>query len=182
MEGLCGILCTKLSRKTKRMIKQKTEASIIDNDDGTHEGVKTVDHIGNCCEFSGHSDVCLCIVTWNMNGQVSSEDIEKLVRKSGKLDLLVIGLQEVPRKNIAQLLKNVLADTHNLLGKAIMQSLQLFVFGPKHSQQFVRGVKVDKQPVGGLGGLIGRKKGAVAIRVNYKGIEMQFISCHLAGK
>ncbi|XP_027148233.1 type IV inositol polyphosphate 5-phosphatase 11 [Coffea eugenioides] len=179
MEGLCGIFCTRLSRKTKKMIKQKTAASIIDSDDRTHEGVRTVD-TGNCCEFSGHSDVCLCIVTWNMNGQVSSEDINKLVGKIRKLDLLVIGLQEVPRENIAQLLKNVLADTHILLGEAIMQSLQLFVFGPKHSQQFVRGIKVDKQPVGGLGGLIGRKKGAVAIRIKYKGIQMLFVSCHLA--
>ncbi|XP_027090884.1 type IV inositol polyphosphate 5-phosphatase 11-like [Coffea arabica] len=176
MEGLCGIFCTRLSRKTN---KRKTAASIIDSDDRTHEGVRTVD-TGNCCEFSGHSDVCLCIVTWNMNGQVSSEDINKLVGKNRKLDLLVIGLQEVPRENIAQLLKNVLADTHILLGEAIMQSLQLFVFGPKHSQQFVRGIKVDKQPVGGLGGLIGRKKGAVAIRIKYKGIQMLFVSCHLA--
>lgn len=43
-------------------------------------------------------------------------------------------------------------------------------------------VKVDKHEAGGLGWLIRRKKGAVAIRINYKGIQMVFISCHLSGK
>lgn len=43
-------------------------------------------------------------------------------------------------------------------------------------------VKVDKHEVGGLGWLIRRKKGAVAIKISYKGIQMVFISCHLSGK
>lgn len=42
-------------------------------------------------------------------------------------------------------------------------------------------LKVDKQSIGGCGGIIGRKKGAVAIRINYKGIRLLFISCHLSG-
>jgi len=40
---------------------------------------------------------------------------------------------------------------------------------------------VDKESVGGCGGIIGRKKGAVAIRITYKGIRLLFISCHLSG-
>ncbi|GKV04766.1 hypothetical protein SLEP1_g16877 [Rubroshorea leprosula] len=70
----------------------------------THEGIKIV-NADNRCDFSTSSDLCICIVTWNMNG--------------------------------------------------------------KHS-------------VGGCGGIIGRKKGAVAMRINYKGIRMVFISCHLS--
>lgn len=46
---------------------------------------------------------------------------------------------------------------------------------------FTSELKVDKESFGGCGGIIGRKKGAVAIRINYKGIRMVFISCHLAG-
>lgn len=42
-------------------------------------------------------------------------------------------------------------------------------------------VKVDKYSLGGLGGLIRRQKGAVAIRIDFKGILMLFISCHLSG-
>ena len=42
-------------------------------------------------------------------------------------------------------------------------------------------VKVDKQSIGGCGGLMRRKKGAVAIFLNYRGIRMLFISCHLSG-
>lgn len=44
--------------------------------------------------------------------KVSSEDIGKLVCRSRKLDLIVIGLQEVPREDVAQLLNDALADTH----------------------------------------------------------------------
>lgn len=43
-------------------------------------------------------------------------------------------------------------------------------------------LRVDTQAVGGCGGLIGRKKGAVAIYLNFSGIRMVFISCHLSGK
>lgn len=43
-------------------------------------------------------------------------------------------------------------------------------------------LKVDKHSVGGFGRLIRRTKGAVAIRINYKGIRMVFVSCHLSGK
>lgn len=43
-------------------------------------------------------------------------------------------------------------------------------------------LKVDQYSAGGFGGFIRRKKGAVAIRIDYKGIIMVYISCHLSGK
>ncbi|CAK7347661.1 unnamed protein product [Dovyalis caffra] len=144
-----------------------------------HEGIKTV-KVDKVCDFSGNSDLCICIVTWNMNGQVVYEDLVELVGSNSKSDLLVVGLQEVPRKNIAQLLQTALLDSHVLLGKAIMQSLQLYVFGPQNSGLFIKELKVDKHSVGGCGGLIRRKKGAVAICLNYNGIRIVFISCHLS--
>ncbi|KAI5656004.1 hypothetical protein M9H77_24797 [Catharanthus roseus] len=174
MEGLCAMLF-----KNRKKTKRKPAGIIDDGDDGTHEGIRTV-NVKSRCDFSGSSDVCLCIVTWNMNGKVSYEDIENLVSRDRKFDLLVIGLQEVPRKNISGMLKNVLVDTHMLLGKSIMQSLQIYVFGPKNSQRFLRELKVDKHAIGGFGGLIRRKKGAVAIKINFKGVRIVFISCHLA--
>ncbi|KAG8363008.1 hypothetical protein BUALT_BualtUnG0014500 [Buddleja alternifolia] len=115
-----------------------------------------------------------------MNGQVCHEDIEKLVGNERKYDLLVIGLQEVPRTNVLELLENALVESHVLLGKATMQSLQLYMFGFKNSKLYIKDLKVDKQGIGGCGGLIGRKKGAVAIRISYKDIHMVFISCHLS--
>lgn len=42
-------------------------------------------------------------------------------------------------------------------------------------------MEVDKESVGGCGGLIRRKKGAVAMYINFSGIRMVFISCHLSG-
>ncbi|XP_018821612.1 type IV inositol polyphosphate 5-phosphatase 11 [Juglans regia] len=148
-----------------------------------HEGIKTVG-ADNLCDFSSSSDLCICIVTWNMNGQVCYEDLAEIVGSgSRKFDLLVIGLQEVPQNNILQPLQAALVETdHILLGKSIMQSLQLYVFGPKKCSDFFSKevLQVDKHSIGGFGGLIGRKKGAVAIRINYKGIRMVFISCHLS--
>ncbi|CAI0465511.1 unnamed protein product [Linum tenue] len=153
-----------------------------------HRGIKTVDVEEYHCEFSSgdqKSDICICVVTWNMNGQVCYEDLAELVgshnAKERKYELLVVGLQEAPRRNIARLLQAALANTHMLLGKAIMQSLQLYVFGPcRSSELLLTEVEVDKRSVGGCGGMARRKKGAVAIRINYKGISMVFISCHLA--
>jgi hypothetical protein len=40
---------------------------------------------------------------------------------------------------------------------------------------------MDRQAVGGFGGIIGRKKGAVAMYLNFSGIRMVFVCCHLAG-
>ncbi|KAK6131167.1 hypothetical protein DH2020_035087 [Rehmannia glutinosa] len=129
MEGLCGVISCKRSRIRRKRIP----VGIIDHDDASHEGIKTVE-ANNRCEFSNNSDVCICIVTWNMNGQVEYEDIKKLVGNERKYDLLVIGLQEVPRTNVLELLKNALLESHVLLGKAVMQSLQLYMFGSNKSE------------------------------------------------
>ncbi|KAM3382292.1 hypothetical protein P3S68_007866 [Capsicum galapagoense] len=69
-----------------------------------------------------------------------------------------------------------------LLGKSVMQSLQLCVWPQQFRAIYKREVKVDKHEVGGLGWLIRRKKGAVAIKISYKAIQMVFISCHLSAK
>ncbi|KAF5740735.1 hypothetical protein HS088_TW11G00813 [Tripterygium wilfordii] len=167
-------------RKTKWTTK-RIDLLMNSNHANTHEGIKTV-KAGNVCDFSRDSDLCICILTWNMNGQVSYEDLVEMVGSDRKFDVLVVGLQEVPRRNLGRLLQSALLDTHILLGKSIMQSLQLYVFGPKDidSELSMKELKVDKHSIGGCGGLIRRKKGAVAIRINYKGIRMVFISCHLS--
>ncbi|MQM18116.1 hypothetical protein Taro_051102 [Colocasia esculenta] len=157
--------------------------SSMDPDDASHEGIKTVGvHVAKRCGFSFTSILCMCIVTWNMNGkEVSSEDISELVGgDSRKFDLFVVGLQEAPRRKVGKLLQEALQETHSLLAQATMQSLQLFIFGPNSSDFYVKDVKVDRHEVGGCGGLIGRKKGAVAASITINGIRMLFISCHLS--
>ncbi|CAM8977622.1 hypothetical protein QQ045_030630 [Rhodiola kirilowii] len=150
-----------------------------------HEGIKTIavaneDHSSGC-PFSSGADLCVWIVTWNMNGKVNYKDLEDLVVGGDRRpELIVIGLQEVPRKNILRLLQTALNQTHMLLGKATMQSLQLYVFGRRTSQLFVRELKTDMYELAGCGWLIRRTKGAVAISINYKGVRMIFISCHLS--
>lgn len=44
----------------------------------------------------------------------ASSDLEVLIGGNRKFDLFVVGLQEVPRRNMARLLQKVLVDTHRL--------------------------------------------------------------------
>nr|CAD1837297.1 unnamed protein product [Ananas comosus var. bracteatus] len=128
-----------------------------------HEGIETV-AVEKFCGFSTNSVLCVCIVTWNMNGR------------------------EVPKHNIANLLNEYLIETHStnylpspsLLGEATMQSLHLYVLGPKNSEFERKELRVDKCAVGGCGGLIRRKKGAVGVYIVINRIHMVFISCHLS--
>ncbi|XAR61811.1 Inositol-polyphosphate 5-phosphatase [Bertholletia excelsa] len=171
--------CVHLCRRKSKTTRKSQDRAVTNHAAAVREGIRTVD-VDNHCDFSGSSDLCICIVTWNMNGQVSYEDIEELVGRDRRYDLLVVGLQEAPRRNISRLLQAALAQTHSLLGKAILQSVQLYVFGPKKSELFIKELKKDKYGVGGCGGLVRRKKGAVAIRISYQGIRLEFISCHLS--
>jgi len=41
-----------------------------------HEGIRTV-KVNKVCDFSGNSDLCICAVTWNMNGKVKFPTPEK---------------------------------------------------------------------------------------------------------
>ncbi|RWW80465.1 hypothetical protein BHE74_00011185 [Ensete ventricosum] len=171
-----------------------------------HEGIKTVD-IEKVCEFSTSSVTCVCIVTWNMNGKASSGDMAELIGWHRRFDILAVGLQEVPKHDVGVQLQAALAETHCLLAAATMQSLQLFVFGPKNSEPYAKGestqkegaatrtllaasadkisstmaeTRVDKHAVRGCGGLVGRKKGAVGVHIEFNGIRMVFVSCHLS--
>lgn len=43
---------------------------------------------------------------------MSVEDVTKLVSSNRKFDLLVFGLQEVPKCDVAQVLQETMAETH----------------------------------------------------------------------
>ncbi|XP_043713825.1 type IV inositol polyphosphate 5-phosphatase 11 [Telopea speciosissima] len=171
--------CSSRSRGRRSKLKKTSFQTMNTHLASHHQGIKTV-AVEQLCKFSSSSSLCMSIVTWNMNGKVSYQDLAELVGVDRQFDLLVIGLQEVPRCDIGRLLQAELVETHSLLGKAIMQSLQLFVFGPKDSDLLIKEIKADKQALGGFGGLIRRKKGAVALSISFKGIKMVFISCHLS--
>jgi hypothetical protein len=48
-------------------------------EDRTHEGIKTIP-IQKACEFTTSSVLCVCIITWNMNGKVHMSN--SIFRKS----------------------------------------------------------------------------------------------------
>ncbi|GFZ10281.1 inositol polyphosphate 5-phosphatase 11 [Actinidia rufa] len=89
-------------RRCIRRLKWKTKTGdVMNHDIPIHEGIKTIG-VENDCDFSSSSELCICIVTWNMNGQVSYGDIKELVGRDRKFHLLVVGLQEAPRNNISR--------------------------------------------------------------------------------
>lgn len=97
--------------------------------------------------------------------KASSGDMAKLIGWHRRFDLLAVGLQEVPKHDVGVQLQAALAETHryfiltasylvelliyrpsfSLLAAATMQSLQLFVFGPKNSQPLAKGESTQKQ-------------------------------------
>ncbi|KAF0922224.1 hypothetical protein E2562_029118 [Oryza meyeriana var. granulata] len=172
--------CTSFTPSKWGLSELQSNGMVSVDEDETHEGIRTI-RIQKACEFTTSSVLCVCIITWNMNGKMSVEDITKLVSSNRKFDLLVIGLQEVPKCDVAQVLQETMVETHILLCQKTMQSLQMFLFGAKSSEKYIRELKVDKHAVGGCGGIIGRKKGAIAMYINFSEIRMLFVSCHLAG-
>ncbi|CAN1273597.1 Type IV inositol polyphosphate 5-phosphatase 11 [Linum perenne] len=177
--------CT--SAATDQRYGCRTAVSSFGRAELSHKGIRTVRvkeeyHRAHCNFSSGNSDLCISVLTWNMNGQVCYEDLVELFSgHDRKYDLLVVGLQEAPRRNVSRLLQSAVVNTHMLLGKSTMQSLQLYVFGPYHNADLLlKEVKVEKHSLGGCGGMARRKKGAVSICINYNGIRMVFISCHLS--
>ncbi|KAL5217474.1 hypothetical protein ABZP36_018158 [Zizania latifolia] len=87
--------CTSFTLPKWRLSERHSNGMVSIDDYDTHEGIKTI-QIQKTCEFTASSVLCVCIITWNMNGKMSVEDVTKLVSSNRKFDLLVVGLQEVP--------------------------------------------------------------------------------------
>ncbi|KAL2603060.1 hypothetical protein R1flu_017185 [Riccia fluitans] len=113
-------------------------------------------------------DLRVYIVTWNMNGKALVNNISDLLEADGgHHDLYIIGLQEA-HNSMAEFLVNddTLGEKYRELTSTISS----------HSTEPL----LDKVSVGGLGGVVGRQKGAVAVAFRYKGVSLLFIACHLA--
>jgi len=60
--------CSSFTLPTWRSQLQRNSLVSID-EGGTHDGIKTIP-IQKACEFTTLSVLCVCIITWNMNGKV----------------------------------------------------------------------------------------------------------------
>ncbi|OAE26899.1 hypothetical protein AXG93_4762s1090 [Marchantia polymorpha subsp. ruderalis] len=130
---------------------------------------------------SQSSDLSVYIVTWNMNGKALVDNIAELLEAHGDHhDLYIVGLQEAHHSIAESLVKEALGEKYSLVAAAVMLSLQLFVIARKTILPFISKPMVDKISVGGLGGVVGRQKGAVAVAFRFKGVSLLFIACHLA--
>ncbi|KAH1204143.1 Type IV inositol polyphosphate 5-phosphatase 11 [Glycine max] len=165
-----------LSKRRKSRSKTRPMGFIHNQ---AHIGIRTVG-VEKACNFSTNSDLCIPSYLEYEWPELRNSHFNFAMFIYIYFDLLAVGLQEAPpcpRNKVATLLSAALDESHTLIGKVIMQSLQVNLFGPKDAGPFINGeinLHQNRQ-------IIGRKKGTVAIRINYKGFRMVFISCHLSG-
>lgn len=129
------------------------------------------------------AELQLYVVTWNMNGREPQKNLSRLLDLDReKHDLYVVGLQEAPKFSGEETLGKLLGDNYCCVGMSSMMSLQLYVFARKSLRSHITGTMVDKVPVGGLGYVVGRQKGAAAVLLAYNDMSLLFITSHLARK
>lgn len=128
------------------------------------------------------ADLNVYVVTWNMNGKVpTSSTFADLLDLSGKgYDFFVIGLQEAPHFDFKSAVSEVLGDKYCVVESSVLMSLQLFIFTKRSLKPFITGVKVDKVWEKRLSGVVGKQKGAAAVRLQFGDKSLLFITSHLA--
>ncbi|CAL9683465.1 unnamed protein product [Knipowitschia caucasica] len=139
------------------------------------------------------SDFRVHIVTWNVGSAVAPDDITSLFGPNvsdGKVDMFVIGLQEV-NSTINKRLKDALTSDpwtelcmetlspsgFVLVASQRMQGVLLLVFSKFCHLPFVRNVQTQSTRTG-LGGYWGNK-GGVSARMWVFGHSLCFLNCHL---
>ncbi|XP_041083384.1 inositol polyphosphate 5-phosphatase K-like [Polyodon spathula] len=140
-----------------------------------------------------NEDFRLHIVTWNVGSAVPPDDVTSLLGLNvgdGKIDMYIIGLQEV-NSMINKRLKDAIftdqwsdlcMDTLSPFGYVLvtsqrMQGIFLLVFAKYYHLPFLRGVQTESTRTG-LGGYWGNK-GGVSARMAIFGHMVCFLNCHL---
>ncbi|GLJ06703.1 hypothetical protein SUGI_0045730 [Cryptomeria japonica] len=184
IDGLNGSDLAAFHGLTRKDILCLLERSLSEKEKICSRGIRRTET--KVCRLSKNaaanvSDLCVHVVTWNMNGKVACHELHKLVGGRGEsFDLYVIGLQEVPNCNASSLILNALGGNYSLVAASIMVSLQLFLFARNVIQPVIKDVRIDKVALGGLGGVVRRHKGAVGIAFKYRDTSFLLISCHLS--
>lgn len=182
IDGLCGSDMVAFYGLRRKDILDFLERSLSEKEKTCTRGIRRVERRPSRFGWtSGPDNLCMHIVTWNMNGKLACHELHKLLGGKGEsFDFYVIGLQEVPNLDAGSVILDALGRNYSLVATSVMLSLQLFIFARNASKPFIKEVRVDKVSLGGLGGVVRRQKGAVAITLIYKGCSFLFIDCHLS--
>lgn len=182
IDGLCGSDLVSFYGLRRKDILNFLERSLSEKEKTCTRGIRRVERRPSRFGWtSGPDNLCMHIVTWNMNGKLACHELQKLLGGKGEsFDFYVIGLQEVPNLDAGSVILDALGRNYSLIANSVMLSLQLFIFARNASKPFITEVRVDKVGLGGLGGVVRRQKGAVAITLIYKGCSFLFIACHLS--
>lgn len=182
IDGLCGSDLVSFYGLRRKDILNFLERSLSEKEKTCTRGIRRVERRPSRFGWtSGPDNLCMHIVTWNMNGKLACHELHQLLGGKGEsFDFYVIGLQEVPNLDAGSVILDALGRNYSLIANSVMLSLQLFIFARNASKPFITEVRVDKVGLGGLGGVVRRQKGAVAITLIYKGCSFLFIACHLS--
>lgn len=126
------------------------------------------------------ADLNVYVVTWNMNGKVPNNFADLFDVSGESHDFFVVGLQEAPNFDAKTCISEILGDKYCLVESSVLMSLQLFIFSKRSLKPFISGVKVDKVWEKGLSGIVGKQKGAAAVRLHFGDKSFLFITSHLA--
>lgn len=126
------------------------------------------------------ADLDVYVVTWNMNSKVPSNFSDLFDLSGDGHDFFVVGLQEAPMFDAKTSISEILGAKYCLVESSVLMSLQLFIFAKRSIKPFISGVKVDKVWEKGLGGIVGKLKGAAAVRLQFGDKSLLFITSHLA--
>lgn len=182
IDGLCGSDLVAFYGLRRKDILNFLERSLSEKEKTCTRGIRRIERRPSKFAWTaGPDNLCMHIVTWNMNGKLAYHELHKLLGGKGEsFDFYIIGLQEVPNLDAGSVILDALGRNYSLVATSVMLSLQLFIFARNASKPFINEVRVDKVGLGGLGGVVRRQKGAVAITLTYKGFSFLFIACHLS--
>lgn len=77
--------------------------------------------------------------------QVSLEDLAELVGRERRFDLLAVGLQEVPRSNVARLLQSALDETHRYVCRCNSDTCSVPMWKESHEKEMLEKERMHAQ-------------------------------------
>ncbi|GFO29636.1 inositol polyphosphate 5-phosphatase k [Plakobranchus ocellatus] len=121
------------------------------------------------------------LVTWNVNGKAPPDEMDNLLQLhcSPLPDIYAIGLQEVSGYDWEKAFTNTLFHIDFVRVKSRkMQGIHIFLFIQRSLLPYVSNVESEVTRTG-FGGFWGNK-GGTTVRLDFKGVNIVVVNCHLA--
>ncbi|KAH9258655.1 hypothetical protein BASA81_003157 [Batrachochytrium salamandrivorans] len=148
--------------------------------------------------FTTPHAISIFVSTFNVGGRKPEREIDLLLQNASRVDLIVLGLQEMVDLNVTNAMSDSASrersqlwldlvqrsqlfqqNDYVLLGSKYLVGIMLCVFVAKPLRQHVNAVQTTCVSTGAMGGLVGNK-GGCSIRFELYDTSFCFTSAHLA--